>query len=96
MSDSEHEVFSATMDELLGSKGAALLDDSSNVLGKVPIPELASTLQSLKGSVYAIVVDGVIDDALAQHCDDAKVIFAVGMEVSAKKSRVTVISSDQL
>jgi DNA primase len=96
LSDSEHETFSSTMDELLGSKGAALLDSGSNVLGKVPIAELGSTLKSLSGNVYAIVVDGDIDDALAQSCDDAKVSFGVGMSVSAKKAKTTLISSDKL
>jgi hypothetical protein len=96
LSDSEHETFSSTMDELLGSKGAALLDKGSNVLGKVPIAELESTLKSLSGSVYAVVVDGDIDDKLAQSCDDAKVSFGVGMSVSAKKSRTTLVPSDQL
>jgi DNA primase len=96
MTDAEHETFSSTMDDLLGSKGAALLDEGSNILGKVPLSELPTTLKSLQGSVHAIVVDGDITEDMAQSCDDAKVSFAVGMSVSAKKAKTTLISSDKL
>lgn len=97
LSDYEKGAFLESIQELLGTKGASLLDSNANVLGKVPIKELSTTLKSLKGSVYAITLDGSIDDDLASICDDAKVRFAIGMNVSSSGNyRVSLYKASDL
>jgi len=90
LTDYERDAFFDSIQELLGTKGASLLDSNANVLGKVPIKELPKTLKSLKGSVYAIAIDGDADDELAKVCDETRVKFLVGMNTPANKSKVKV------
>jgi DNA primase len=98
LSDTEKESFSASLDELLGSKGASLLDEGANVLGKVPISELDSTLKSLKGSVHAVAIDGEVDSKLVRSCEDANVRYLVGMKSKAdvKSGKVRVLTPSDL
>jgi len=98
LTDDEKEVFSEALQSLLGTKGATLLDSDTNILGKVPIKELISTLKSLKGNVYAVAIDGVVNSDILDTCNDAKVKFLVGMDVDvdSSKSRVSVFSASNL
>lgn len=96
ITDYEKEAFATSVDELLGTKGAALLDDNANVLGKVPLSELESTLKSLKGSVHAVVLDGDADSKVVKSAEESYVKFVVGMKKSADSTRLTVVSADDL
>ncbi|MFT4326954.1 MAG: hypothetical protein ACMXYK_05620, partial [Candidatus Woesearchaeota archaeon] len=97
ITDTERDFYRSSIEELLGTKGASLMDETANVLGKVPIKELESTLASLKGSVYAVALDGKVTDTIAKACDDARVKFVIGMDVEkGVKSKATTFSADQL
>ncbi|MBU2406456.1 MAG: DNA primase, partial [Nanoarchaeota archaeon] len=48
----EKDTFKSMLDDLVGTRGAYILDQDTNVLGKVPTSELATTIKSLN-SVHA-------------------------------------------
>ena len=97
LSDQEKESYAGSIKNLSGSKEACLMDETTNVLGKVPIKELEATLKSLKGSVHAVAVDGKVDQKLADACDDAKVKVVVGKDVKeGVKSRATLVGKKEL
>jgi DNA primase len=97
LNETEKEAYNTSLQELLGTKGACLMDENANVLGKVPLSELDSTLSSLKGSVHAIAVDGNIDQNLARICDDARVKVAIGLTVvEGTRARASLISAEEL
>ncbi|MGM5483955.1 MAG: DNA primase DnaG [Nanobdellota archaeon] len=98
LSDEEKELFKESIQELLGTQGASIMDSSANILGKVPISELPSTLRSLKGSVYAVALDGTADSDIMKSCDDAKVNHLISMKVDANKNKykVNVIKAGEL
>jgi len=52
-------------EELIGSRGAFVLDESLNILGKVPVKELADTLKNSENA-FAIILDGDVDAQLAR------------------------------
>ena len=85
-SAAELEEFAKMLDDLIGTHAAALLDDKMTVLGKVPMPELLTTLESLEGMVYAVVVDGAIDKDVANATDHAKARFVVGRDTKIKQN----------
>jgi len=85
-SSAELEEFAKMLDDLIGTHAAALLDDKMTVLGKVPMPELATTLGSLEGMVYAVVVDGAIDKDIANATDHAKARFIIGRDTKIKQN----------
>ncbi len=94
----EKEKFSALLEELIGTKGAYILDKSMNVLGKIPLSELSTTVSNLnESSAYAVVFDGSIDSDLVQLAEKAKIKVIVGMESKTASSNfISVLTPDNL
>ncbi len=80
LNDAQKAKFGSMLEELIGTKGAYLLDDKLGILGKVPLSELASTIKSLSSGIFAVVLDGAVDADLAGLSERAGVKFLVGME----------------
>ncbi|MBI2109965.1 DNA primase [Candidatus Woesearchaeota archaeon] len=89
--------FRSMLDDLVGTKGAYILDENSNILGKVPVSELDATLKSLSG-VYAVVVDGEItrDLASAAEMSRVKYLVATNSRVKPNETRVEVLTGNEL
>lgn len=98
VTDAEKKNFATMLEDLVGTRGAYVLDEHLNILGKVPVSELASTVKSLDSGIYAILFDGNVDRELLNTCEKSKVRFLVGMGNDAKgqDTRVTVLTSDEL
>ena len=89
--------FKELLDDLVGTKGAYILDEKLNILGKVPISELYSAVKGLPSS-YAIVVDGIVDRTTALLGERANVKFMVGTisRVRPGETRIRVMGKDEL
>ena len=74
LSPDEKNKFRGMLEELIGTRGAYILDEKLNMLGKVPITELATTVKSMS-SVYSIVLDGQVDKELVETAEKAKVSY---------------------
>jgi DNA primase len=95
--DTEKKKLGEMLESLIGTRGACVLDEKLEVLGKVPFTELAGTLKSLSGGVFAVVFDGVVDQELVSVADQSRVKVIVAMDSSAKPSdRVMVVTAAQL
>ncbi|MCC7574210.1 DNA primase [Candidatus Woesearchaeota archaeon] len=93
----ESKKFSEMLEDLIGTRGAYILNDKLNILGKVPVTELQSTIKSLATGIYAIVFDGAIDKDLVSASERASVKFLVGMEAKAKiNSSVALLTLNDL
>ncbi|MDP4012130.1 MAG: DNA primase DnaG [Candidatus Nanoarchaeia archaeon] len=77
--------FKSLLDNLIGTKGACILDESSNILGKVPTSEIAATIKNLPG-VNAIILDGDVDEEIFDAAQKAKVKYLVAMDSKVKAS----------
>ena len=82
------------LEDLIGTRGAYILDTKLAILGKVPFTELESTIKSLNGGVYAIVFDGEIDKTLVATAEKVEVKCLVGMEtkVDQKTTKVKMLT----
>lgn len=89
--------FKGMLDDLIGTKGAYILDEGSNILGKVPASELEATLKSLN-NVYAVIFDGEITRDLATVAETSKVKYLIAMnsKVRPNETRVELITSGDL
>ncbi|MBC8500678.1 MAG: DNA primase [Nanoarchaeota archaeon] len=96
LKEDEKQNFSEMLEDLIGTRGAYVLDDDLNILGKVPVSELQSTIKSLRTGIYAIVLDGVIDKELVSTAERAYIKFLVAMETKAKSNRLTIVTGDDL
>ena len=68
------------LNNLIGTKGAYLLDKETNILGKVPTRELESTMEGLRNETYAVVLDGKITKEIATMAERSRVKFLVAAE----------------
>jgi DNA primase len=96
LSDKEKNKFGSMLESLIGTRGAYILDEKLNILGKVPVSELESTVKSLSSGVYAIIFDGIIKKDLISICEKVNVSFLIGMDSKTKdsKSSVTILTAD--
>jgi DNA primase len=86
----EKKVFSEMLENLIGTRGAQVLDSKLNILGKVPITELDTTLKSLGKNMYAVVFDGVIERELVRTAERLDIKYLVGMDSKVKPNETKV------
>jgi DNA primase len=98
LNDAEKKMFKETLEKLFGTRGACIFDQKLNILGKVPLTELKSTIKSLKVGMYALAIDGAISDSeLVQLADQLKIKYVVGTSSTVKiRSRTNIITEKML
>jgi len=87
------------LEDLVGTRGAYILDSNTNILGKVPTTELTSTIKGLSTeNVYAIVFDGSItkDIVLAAEKSNVKVLVAMDSRIKSSETPIGIITSTDL
>lgn len=96
--DEERKVLGGMLEGLIGTKGAYVLDEKMNVLGKVPLTELNSTLRTLNTGVYAVVLDGSIEKELVDVAETSTLKHIIGMDSKVKPtdSRINIITAAEL
>ncbi len=92
----EKKTFKEMLDDLVGTKGAYILDAKLSILGKVPIPELTATLKSLTSGVYAIVLDGIVDKDLVTAAEKSNAKYVIGTEAKTRGVKTKVVTHDIL
>jgi len=98
LSKPEADSYRKMLDDLIGTRGAYILDESNNILGKVPTTELGSTLKSLSSGIHAIVLDGSITNEIVSTAAQANVKYVIGMENESteRNSKVRLITNSDL
>ncbi len=83
-------------EDLIGSRGAFVLDKAFNILGKVPVKELSDTLKNLSEDVYAVVLDGPADPDLVKLAERKKVRYVIAKELKSTSRAVSLLTADKL
>lgn len=97
LTDEEKKIFKETLEDLFGTRGACIFDQKLNVLGKVPLSELTSTIKSLNGGVYALALDGAIDIDLVRVAEKLGVTHLIGTSTRVKETpRVNILTDEEL
>jgi DNA primase len=91
----QKELFSKTLEELVGTRAACIFGSDSTILGKVPVSELMDTLKTVENP-YAIVFDGKVDFRLNSMARRKGVKILVGMEKDRFASPITILSRKDL
>ena len=87
----EHKAkFKQLLEDLIGTRGAYILDTNLAVLGKVPLTELVSTVRSLKTGMYALIFDGTITKDLVMLAEKSGISCLVSMDTAVKQSETKV------
>ncbi len=80
--DTKAVTFKAILNELTGTRAAYFLDDSMEILGKVPVKEIFNTIRELEAT--ALLFDGEIDQKLVSLASQKGIKYLVGMKVKGK------------
>jgi len=93
VSDEHKKKFKQLLEDLVGTRGAYVLDENMNILGKVPSTELQTTLRSLKG-VQAIVFDGSIsrDLIIIAERSGIRSLVAMDSKVRPQETRLNLLT----
>ncbi|MCB9358733.1 DNA primase [Candidatus Woesearchaeota archaeon] len=96
--DQDKAEFKKLLEDLVGTNGAYILNEKKEILGKVPVTELNSTIKSLGSGVFAVVLDSSIDPTLIQIAEKASVQYVIGMESKVKTgtTRIKILTVDDL
>ncbi|MFT4260888.1 MAG: DNA primase DnaG [Candidatus Woesearchaeota archaeon] len=93
----EKAKFKEMAEDLIGTRGAYILDAKLNILGKVPVTELQSTIKSLGSGMYAVIVDGEADKDLVSSAERVNINYLVSMESKVKSSdKLKIYTIDKL
>ncbi|MDO8660524.1 MAG: hypothetical protein Q7K43_01420, partial [Candidatus Woesearchaeota archaeon] len=92
----EKAKFSSLLEDLIGTRGAYLLDNKLQVLGKIPLTELVSTLATLRNVVYAVVFDGIADQPIVTSSEQAGVKHVIAMDAKATSVRLKIVTAAEL
>ena len=82
----EKAVFGDMLNSLVGTRGAYLLDQENNVLGKVPTSELSTTIRNIGTNIYAVVFDGTINRDLVRISEQNNIKHLVSMDSKVPSS----------
>jgi len=98
ISKDDKDNFKRMLDDLMGTRGAYILDEDSNILGKVPTSEIESTMRSLGSGVYAVIFDGEItrDIILAAERSQVKHVVGMSSKINSRDTRINVMTVSEL
>ncbi len=98
LSVDEKTKFKSMLEDLIGTRGAYILDKELSILGKVPVSELLTTIKSLNSRIYAVIFDGIIDKSLVDTAEKINVSHMVAMDSKVKpaETKVTILTSAEL
>ena len=87
--------FKKMLDDLIGTRGAYILDQNLTILGKVPTTELSMTIRNLN-SVFAVVLDGEVNSEIVQTAERANVKFIVGKDagIDYDEAKIDVLTTN--
>ena len=97
ISNEEKNAFKSMLEDLIGTRGAEILDNKLSVLGKVPISELQTALKSINNA-HAVVFDGSIERETVKAAEESNVKFLIGMDSKVKQNetRVNLLTVNEL
>jgi len=92
----EAKLIKQMAEELVGTRGAFILDESLSVLGKVPVKELQETLENLSDEVFAVILDGQVSKQLVKLAENKNVKFLISGSIAADSNKVTILAPKDL
>jgi DNA primase len=97
LSPEEKKQFQTMLEDLIGTRGAYILDDKMNILGKVPLSELPTALKSLSTGVHAVVFDGVCENEIVAVAERSSIKYLVSMSSRARPSgKCMIVTAENL
>ena len=85
----DFSLFKEMLDDLVGTRGAYILDGNAKILGKVPTSELTATIKNLN-PIYAIVFDGMISYDIVKAAERSNAHYLVAMDSKVRPNETKI------
>ncbi|MFT4309448.1 MAG: DNA primase DnaG [Candidatus Woesearchaeota archaeon] len=98
ISSEDKEKFKGMIEDLIGTKAVFFVDENINILGKVPLSELESTLKDIN-ETYALVIDETITRDMIRLAKAGNVACIVGLDKKTQgrdEDHITVLTASEL
>ena len=83
------------INEIIGTRGAFLVNDKFEIVGKIPYKEVEAAILNIE-DIFMIVLDGVITDEIAKSAEQSEVKYVIGSRVSGSSSTVKLASYEDI
>jgi len=93
------ETFGRLFKDISGKFKAYLLDGQENIIKEVAVKELATTLETSKEKVFAVIFDGIVTQRLVEISQERHVEYLVGAKLGnliSKSSTLTILTAKDL
>jgi DNA primase len=91
-SEEEKEIFRSKLYDLIGTRGAYILNSKLEILRKVPIGELAFALSRLGNEAYAVILDGTASPEVIRAAERTACRHIVARNFTAFTTKINLIS----
>jgi len=97
MSEKERTLYKKLLNDLIGTRGAFVLDKKLEIMGRIPSVELKNMLRELRG-VSTVVMDGSIDIDTIKAAEKSRVNIIVASDSKVKDypARVKQVTNEDL
>lgn len=92
MNDNEKKMFQSILGELIGTRGACLIDSNLNIIQKVPSGEIIPALNAIRGKVYALVIDGIATLSIIRTAERVGCKHLVARNFASCQTRINLVS----
>jgi len=92
LGEKEIETLREIFEDIIGTRGAAVLGKDLELLKKVPLSELYHTLKKYEGQVFAVVVDGLATLNLIKTAEETGVHHLAARNFVDYKTNINLIS----
>jgi DNA primase len=83
------------INEIIGTRGAFLVNDKFEIMGKIPYKEVEAAILNIE-NIFMLVLDGAITDEIAKSAEQSELQYVVGNRVSGSSQSVKLLSYDDV
>ena len=85
----------ALINEIIGTRGAFLLNEKFEIMGKIPYKEVEVSILNIE-NIYMLVLDGPISDEIAKAAEESGVKYVIGSRVYGSSSDTMLLSYEDV
>ncbi len=85
------EKTSALINEIIGTRGAFLINEKFEIIGKIPYKEVEAAILNIE-NVFMLVLDGAITDEIVKSAEESEVKYVVGSRVAGSSQSTMLLA----
>ncbi len=83
------------INEIIGTRGAFLVNDKFEIMGKIPYKEVEASIMNIE-KIFMLVLDGVVTEEIVHAAEEGEISYIIGSKVSASSPSVKLLSYESM